>query len=711
MADSNNLPEENLDQLFYDGGSPEGLSYDGISPAGWSFDGNSPEGYSYDGVTPQGYSRTEINALSQFKGHPELNQPEAALDMTRGPDGTFQLPTSLQTTPTGLPSIAAKTEAGGLPGKLSVTGEGGGRSWFEPSTIPGGKPTIFGVPTNELTKMFGNIAAAVAPNSWSGRLGKSLVKQEEERDKLDLQRRHLAAQEEAIKSTEQYKNILSQTNQTRLQKMIADDMAKKEELQRQKESGDLLGQLALMNPQSPEYQPTLQKYLASAHKGEIPISLQQRIFGREKTEEGGFQQAGVTPEGLPVTYHTKGPLSGQMTVPGEGGMPQVWKGVPWTKTQNPFFSGERTVGTPEQIESDVKAVMSNQLTLEDAQKGGGMGGMGAAYARQLRTEILKRNPTFNFTVQKIAAAGDRAEISQLQAQRGKILAYEVNGEQNAKQVFELSKQINVSRYPILNGLFLKGETKVAGSPIESNYLLALRTFTNEYARITTSVTGGGVTSDQARKEIEDVISKSYTPEQIQAAMRQSVLEMKHRRYGYDKQLSDAFKTAGIPKTEEPILPTAEDINKVFGTPTPQVTKPEGAQLKQFLPYITASAKKYGVDPELIKAVIGQESSGNPKAVSPKGAQGLMQLMPKTAQGLGVRNAFDPAQNIDGGTKYLSDLLKKYKGNQTLALIEYNGGRLPKETLAYVQKVIKPGEAQINKEKTKIKIRGQVYEVQ
>jgi soluble lytic murein transglycosylase-like protein len=85
-------------------------------------------------------------------------------------------------------------------------------------------------------------------------------------------------------------------------------------------------------------------------------------------------------------------------------------------------------------------------------------------------------------------------------------------------------------------------------------------------------------------------------------------------------------------------------------------------------------------------------------------------MPGTAKEVGVTDPFDPKQNIDGGTKYLAGLLKKYKGNETLALIAYNGGRLPKETLNYVQKIVKPGQAQINKDGTKIRISGQEYRV-
>ncbi|MEM7056294.1 MAG: lytic transglycosylase domain-containing protein [Pseudomonadota bacterium] len=89
--------------------------------------------------------------------------------------------------------------------------------------------------------------------------------------------------------------------------------------------------------------------------------------------------------------------------------------------------------------------------------------------------------------------------------------------------------------------------------------------------------------------------------------------------------------------------------------------------------ITAAARKHNVSEALLAAVITVESLGKPKAVSHKGAQGLMQLIPATAKRFGVANAFDPAQNITGGATYLSWLLNEFRGDALLALAGYNAG--------------------------------------
>jgi Rod binding domain-containing protein len=122
-----------------------------------------------------------------------------------------------------------------------------------------------------------------------------------------------------------------------------------------------------------------------------------------------------------------------------------------------------------------------------------------------------------------------------------------------------------------------------------------------------------------------------------------------------------------------------------------------ARIRRFEPTIKAAATVFGLSTDLIKAVILHESGGNPRAVSHKGAKGLMQLTDGTARDLGVTNPFDPVQNIFGGARFLAGLLKKFGGDLELALASYNagpgavlkyGGIPPfKETQEYVRRIV------------------------
>ncbi|MNF95230.1 Membrane-bound lytic murein transglycosylase C precursor [compost metagenome] len=170
-------------------------------------------------------------------------------------------------------------------------------------------------------------------------------------------------------------------------------------------------------------------------------------------------------------------------------------------------------------------------------------------------------------------------------------------------------------------------------------------------------------------------------------------------------VTDKLDTSTLQQTLSNLPSALGALNKSY-TPLQSFSQVPSS-VTQFEGLIGQASQKYGVDSSLVKAVIQQESSFNHKAVSSAGAKGLMQLMDGTSSGYGVTNPFDPKQNIDAGTQFLSGLLKKYNGNEGVALAAYNAGPgrvdrlgiktdqdlakrlefLPKETQAYVSKVL------------------------
>jgi len=150
----------------------------------------------------------------------------------------------------------------------------------------------------------------------------------------------------------------------------------------------------------------------------------------------------------------------------------------------------------------------------------------------------------------------------------------------------------------------------------------------------------------------------------------------------DVQTADVLKI----EPEEVFTPVAPD----------PPAAPPAAPAPPYRELVSAAASRYGVDAELISSVMEVESHFDAKAISPKNARGLMQLLPETAARLGVKNIFDPQENIEAGTRYLKELLQLYNNNLTLALAAYNAGpdkvqkygNVPpyRETVSYVNQV-------------------------
>lgn len=162
----------------------------------------------------------------------------------------------------------------------------------------------------------------------------------------------------------------------------------------------------------------------------------------------------------------------------------------------------------------------------------------------------------------------------------------------------------------------------------------------------------------------------------------------------DNVAAGGEKLPSTPESSQSQLHELTDNNPVASSGAVQV--PHSYSETSWLdPIISKASRKYGVDVGLIKAVIKAESDFNPQAVSHAGARGLMQLMPATANSLGVNDSFDPEQNVMGGTRFLKDLLRRYNGNVDSALAAYNWGpgnvdkrpdHLPRETREYLVRV-------------------------
>lgn len=152
-------------------------------------------------------------------------------------------------------------------------------------------------------------------------------------------------------------------------------------------------------------------------------------------------------------------------------------------------------------------------------------------------------------------------------------------------------------------------------------------------------------------------------------MQLSSLDMTLRRINMiEHQFQSLVSYAQKPDSDFQKILDAKAENHINPTTTTSTTS--RAEINDL---ISKYAEKNGLDEDFVKAVINQESGFNPKATSRCGAMGLMQLMPSTAQGLGVTNAYDAEQNIEGGTKYLKGLMDRFDNNKSLALAAYNAG--------------------------------------
>ena len=204
-------------------------------------------------------------------------------------------------------------------------------------------------------------------------------------------------------------------------------------------------------------------------------------------------------------------------------------------------------------------------------------------------------------------------------------------------------------------------------------------------------------------------------ENVGVGMRAGVDRRRQDRRAASRQAGDRRRGDRRKRAAAGLFMSALTLGGVMHQGRPATVATTDARTTEFLParpaepepvaadraydtIIEEASAEYGVDPQLVRAVIETESRFDPKAVSGAGAKGLMQLMPILSKELGVQDPFNPRENIFGGVKYLSKLLDRHDGNVTLALASYNAGPrnvarykgVPpfKETRGYVKKISK-----------------------
>ncbi len=194
---------------------------------------------------------------------------------------------------------------------------------------------------------------------------------------------------------------------------------------------------------------------------------------------------------------------------------------------------------------------------------------------------------------------------------------------------------------------------------------------------------------------------SLSKEEIEALLKRMQLEMMARLWAAVVDEKDESLPVNVysgllgQPVSEQTVEDKEPKAKASNTRRPVQNIVGNYNKKELDPIIDDAARTYNVDARLIKGVIRTESNFNSNALSPKGAMGLMQLMPGTARDLGVKDAFNARENIMGGTRYLKSLLNRYQGDVSLALAAYNWGmgnvekypnKLPRETRDYISRV-------------------------
>jgi hypothetical protein len=211
-----------------------------------------------------------------------------------------------------------------------------------------------------------------------------------------------------------------------------------------------------------------------------------------------------------------------------------------------------------------------------------------------------------------------------------------------------------------------------------------------------AVLRNGFSIRHERREVIGEVTRLYTKADGSSYVDVPTAEIEHFEEAEDLASENRASGSGLRASAITPSPNAADLNSPLLAKDARNGAP-GAQF-DLNEVVNAASGRYRLDPDLVSSVIKAESGFNVRAVSPKGAQGLMQLMPDTASKLGVPDAFDPQANVEGGTRYLRELLERYNFDLVKALAAYNAGPLRVEqyggvppyyeTRAYVARVVK-----------------------
>jgi hypothetical protein len=273
----------------------------------------------------------------------------------------------------------------------------------------------------------------------------------------------------------------------------------------------------------------------------------------------------------------------------------------------------------------------------------------------------------------------------------------------------------MAKHPVLAGIGAGLLTSGAGSALPSQYvnskrekaendyfanldranLLNERRMANQNQNLWNGIGGQGIYSPEQFDALSNRDASNYNQgvRNLKQGMNDGTGLMNYGAKGANigQPFNGGFTGQGMTLTPRQAVPQSPQGS------VPPTAKPSTRAGGGYGSIVNKASQLYGIDPALLHAVIKQESGGNPKAKSPVGAMGMMQLMPATAKALGVKDPLDPEQNIMGGAKYLAQQLKTFGGNVSLALAAYNAGPgavqkykgVPpyKETQGYVKKIL------------------------